>query len=165
MMVFDDVDEKVKLPQNMFMARVKIKFPEKKSLFSCIIPVRITDINYGNHLGNDAVLSIIHEARMQMLNSFGFTELNAGGNSLIMGDVMIAFRGEAFYGDVLTVKVFAEEIAERSFDLLYHLSTQRAGVEIEIAHAKTGMVCFDYNSRKVDTMTEQLKSALRSVVF
>lgn len=147
------------------MARVKIKFPHQNPLFSSTIPVRITDINYGNHLGNDAVLSIIHEARMQMLQSFGFTELNAGGNSLIMGDVMISFRGEAFYGDVLTIKVFAEEFTERSFDLLYHISTVRNGKNIEIAHAKTGMVCFDYNTRKVALISLQLKSTLEGVGF
>ena len=147
------------------MARVKIKFPDQNPLFSCTIPVRITDINYGNHLGNDAVLSIIHEARMQLLQFFGFTELNAGGNSLIMGDVMIAFRGEAFYGDVLTIQVFAEEITERSFDLLYCISTERNGKQIEIAHAKTGMVCFDYHLRKVTLITPRLKSTLEGVGF
>ena len=142
------------------MARVKIKFPSHNPQFVCTIPVRITDINYGNHLGNDAVLSIIHEARMQMLNNLGFTELNAGGNSLIMGDVMIAFRGEAFYGDVLNIEIFTDEIAERSFDLLYQITTQRKEATIEIAHAKTGMVCFDYNTRKVAMMTEHLKKAI-----
>jgi acyl-CoA thioesterase FadM len=155
--------EKFKLPKirkNCFMARVKIKFPLENQLFSCTISVRITDINYGNHLGNDSVLSIIHEARMQMLQHYGFTELNAGGNSLIMGDVMIAFRGEAFYGDVLTVKVYAEEVTERSFDLLYHIGTVRSGQTIEIAHAKTGMVCFDYHTRKVAEMTTELRKVL-----
>lgn len=143
------------------MARVKIKFPDHNPLHSCTIPVRISDINYGNHLGNDSVLSIIHEARMQWLAQWGYTELHAGGNSLIMGDVMIAYRGEAFYGEVLQIHIYAEEITERSFDLLYRIVTVREGKTVEVAHAKTGMVCFDYETRRLAVLTEELKSKLR----
>lgn len=146
----------------MDMARVKIKFPTNKPLHTCSIAVRISDINYGNHLGNDSVLSIIHEVRMQWLAGHGFTELDAGGNSLIMGDVMIAYKGEAYYGEQLQVAIYAEEITERSFDLLYHITTVREGKKIEIAHAKTGMVCFDYTLRRVAVMHAGLKTCLNS---
>src|ERR1700709_550454 len=107
------------------MGRVKLKFPDENPLFTATIPVRIGDINYGGHVGNDAILSIIHEARMQMLDSKGYSEMNAGGNSMIMADVMIAYKGESFYGDVLIVNIYAEEITEHSFDLLYHISAIR----------------------------------------
>jgi acyl-CoA thioester hydrolase len=143
------------------MGRVKLKFPDENPLFTTTIPVRIGDINYGNHVGNDAILSIIHDARMQMLRKNGFTELNAGGNSLIMADVMIAYKGESFYGDVLIVKIYAEEFTDYSFDLLYHISTSRNDSPATIAHAKTGMVCFDYTIRKVSTMTNELRNFLK----
>ena len=142
------------------MGRVKIKFPAENPLFTTIIPIRIGDINYGGHVGNDAMLSIIHEARMLMLCSNGYTEMNAGGNSMIMADVMIAYKGEAFYGDTLTVHIYAEEIMERTFDLLYHITTIRSGIPTDITHAKTGMVCFDYEARKVAQMTDELKNYL-----
>ncbi|MEI8280434.1 MAG: thioesterase family protein [Bacteroidota bacterium] len=143
------------------MGRVKIKFPNEKALDIIRIPVRITDINYGNHLGNDSLLSIIHEARMSMLADWGFTELDAGGNSLIMADVMIAYKSEAYYGDVLDIHIYAEEITERSFDLLYQISAQREGKAIVIAHAKTGMVCYDYEFGKIALMKEGLKGKLQ----
>ena len=50
---------------------------------------------------------------MQMLSQWGYDELNAGGVALIMADVMIAYRGEAFYGDLLNVRLYAEN--SRSF--------------------------------------------------
>ena len=142
------------------MSRVKIKFPAEKPLFTTTIGVRIGDINYGNHLGNDSVLSIIHESRMQMLKQWSGNELNIAGNSLIMADVMIAYKGEAFYGEQLTVSIFAEEVTDKSFDLLYHISTLRDGATKDIAHAKTGMICFDYNTRRIATITEELKTLL-----
>ena len=68
------------------MARTRIELPQK-SIASFTIPVRITDINYGNHLGNSSLVEIIHEARMQFLSQHGFTEMNAGGSSLIMSEL------------------------------------------------------------------------------
>jgi acyl-CoA thioester hydrolase len=147
------------------MGRVKIKFPEHNPLLTCNIAVRISDINYGNHLGNDAVLSIIHEARMQLLRQWHYTELHAGGTSLIMGDVMIAYKGEAFYGDVLEVQVYCEEITDRSFDLLYRIDAVRNDARVPVAHAKTGMICFDYHAHKIDNITAELKSHLQGLQF
>ena len=142
------------------MARVKIKFPEQKPLFTATIPVRIGDINYGGHVGNDAVLSVVHEARMQMLAAYGYSEMNAAGNAMIMADVMIAYKGESFYGDTLSVDVFAEELTGISFDLLYRITTQRDGAPCEVAHCKTGMVCFDYAARKKTAMTPAMSTFL-----
>lgn len=144
------------------MSRVKLKFPDEKPLFVATISVRIGDINYGNHVGNDAILSIVHESRMQMLKAHGYDELNAAGNSLIMADVMIAYKGESFYGDVLTVDIYAEAITTYSFDLLYRITTVRNNGLTDIAHAKTGMVCFDYQARKVAAMTEMLEQLLKN---
>jgi YbgC/YbaW family acyl-CoA thioester hydrolase len=142
------------------MGRVKLQFPAYNPLFTATIPVRIGDINYGNHVGNDSILSIIHEARMLMLRHHGYSEMNAAGNAMIMADVMIAYKGESFYGDTLIVKVFAEEITASTFNLLYHISVVRDGKTSDIAHAKTGMVCFDYATRKIVAMTAELKQFL-----
>lgn len=144
------------------MGRVKIVFPNYNSLYIATIPVRIGDVNYGNHVGNDAILSIIHEARMQMLHHFGYSEMNAGGNSMIMADVMIAYKAEAFYGDTLCVKIYAEEVSVNTFNLLYHISTKRGDKQTDIAHAKTGMVCFNYTTRRIAPMTDELNKFLNS---
>ena len=39
------------------MPRLKIDLPERR-LTSFTIPVRITDVNYGNHVGNNAMIEI-----------------------------------------------------------------------------------------------------------
>jgi acyl-CoA thioesterase FadM len=100
---------------------------------------------------------------MQFLRSHGFDEINAGGVSLIMADVMIAYKGESFYGDSLTIDIFAEEITEHSFDLLYRIMTVRENKVNNIAQAKTGMVCFNYDIRKIAEMTELLRKLLTNV--
>ncbi|HUQ64547.1 MAG TPA: thioesterase family protein [Flavitalea sp.] len=133
------------------MARINIEFPSSFT-FSSTIPVRITDLNYGGHVGNDSILSIIHEARAQFFKSFGYSEINLGGPGTIMSDVVINFNNELFYGDVVHVSVAVMNISRVAFDIVYLLMKQN----VKVAEAKTGMVCFDYEKKKVMSVPEEV---------
>lgn len=139
------------------MGRIKISLPEKFT-FSTIIRIRITDLNYGGHVGNDTVLSLIHEARMQFLNHFKYKELEFEGTSLIMSDVAIEFKVELFYGDEIKIYVTAADFSRVSFTLYYKLIKEKN--EIIAAVAKTGMVCYDYKNKKVVTVPELARKKL-----
>jgi acyl-CoA thioesterase FadM len=141
------------------MARLKIDLPDSFP-FTTSIPVRITDINYGDHVGNDSILSIIHEARMQFLTTFGYTELEFEGVGMIMTDAGIEFKNELLYGDTVIASVGAAGFSKVSFDLYYKLEKilrqvpgdqrhSRDDKRILVAIAKTGMVCYDYSNKKV----------------
>jgi acyl-CoA thioester hydrolase len=141
------------------MARIKINLPELFS-FSCSIPVRITDINYGGHVGNDTVLSIIHEARMQFFKSAGYTEMQFAGVGMIMADAAIEFKNELFYDEVVIASVAAGEITKVGFDLFYKLEKETAGKKILVATAKTGMVCYDYKKKKIAMFPGEARAKL-----
>lgn len=139
------------------MARVQIELPER-FLFRTEIPVRIDDINYGGHLGNDAVLTLAHEARLRFLASRGWSELDAGGAGLIMADAAVIYRAEGRHGMVLVAEVAVTEVRSRSCDFVYRLTEAATGREI--ARAKTGMVFYDYASKKVVTVPESFSAAI-----
>ena len=141
------------------MARNKIQLPSRFN-FSTVIPVRITDLNYGGHVGNDTVLSIIHEARVQFLESRGYKELNVEGVGLIMSDVAIEFRAELFYGDVVTAHVSTGDFTGAAFDMYYRLEKGTANETTVVAIAKTGMVCYDYSKKKIAGIPTNAKSKL-----
>lgn len=141
------------------MARIKIDIPDNK-LATVTIPVRINDVNYGNHVSNDAFVAIIHEARLQWLSQRGLSEINIGGAGLIMSDLALEFKNESFYGDQLQVDISAGEISGAGFELYYQLTTKRNDTIILIAKAKTGMVCFNYELKKVAMMPDVLKAIL-----
>lgn len=141
------------------MARIKVELPEHFS-FSATIPVRITDLNYGKHVGNDTILSMIHEARVQYLASYGYGELTLAGLGLIMSDVAIEFKSELFYGDVVTVSVAAADFSKIAFDLYYKLEKSKGDTKQLVAIAKTGMVCYDYDKKKVAAVPEEVMSKL-----
>ena len=139
--------------------RIRISFPTP-FVFSTVIPVRIGDINYGGHVGNDSILSILHEARLRFFNQWGYTEMDAGGCGLIMADSAIQYKGEAFHGDDLKVELAVANLSSLSFDLFYKISTLRNEEPVNIVFAKTGMICFDYKERKIAQMPEALKEKL-----
>ena len=127
------------------MPRVKVDLPDHFE-FSTELTVRIGDINYGGHLGNDAVLSMIHEARVQFLNHYGYSELNIEGAGIIMADAVVVYKTEGFHGDTLVAEVAVGDFQNASCDFLYRLTNKET--EKEIARAKTGIVFYDYVSKK-----------------
>lgn len=141
------------------MARIKIDVP-KEFPFSTDIALRITDINYGGHLGNDAVLSLIQEARLRFLMDHGFTELDVDGFGLIMTDSAIVYRSEAFYGDVLTIEVAAQDFTKKGCDFVYRITNKATGKEV--ARAKTGVLIYDYGRKKVVEVPAVFKEAFSS---
>jgi acyl-CoA thioesterase FadM len=144
------------------MARIKIDLPAAFP-FSIQVPVRIQDVNYGGHVGNDAILSIMHEARIRFLESLGYKELDhEAGTGLIMADVAVAYKGEGFHGDVFGVEVAAGEFNPFGFELFYRITANRNAQTIIIAEAKTGMICFNYNIRKIAKLPADMKARLET---
>jgi YbgC/YbaW family acyl-CoA thioester hydrolase len=125
--------------------RIKIELPDK-FIFRTEIPIRITDINYGGHLGNDSLLSIIHEARLRFLNHLGYSESDVEGVGIIMVDAGVQYKSEGFYGDELLVEIAVSDFTGIGCDFIYRLINTKS--KKEIAVAKTGIVFFDYEKQK-----------------
>lgn len=138
------------------MSRIKIEMP-KTYLYSTLLPVRIGDINYGGHLGNDSMLSMVHESRLRFLKNYGYTELDVEGFGLIMTDTAVVYKAEAFHGDLIQVEVTIGEFNRYGCDFFFSLSNKDTAVEV--AHAKTGVVFFDYEVRKIVSMPAAFKSS------
>jgi len=141
------------------MPRIKIELPASFP-FTTEIPVRISDLNYGGHVGNDSMLSLIHEARVRFLRHHGYDELNIAGVGLIMSDVAIEFKNELFYGEVLRASVAATEFSRVGFDLYYRLEKESAAKWIPVSAARTGMVCYDYQLKKIAAVPKEVCTRL-----
>ncbi|HEY4109377.1 thioesterase family protein [Puia sp.] len=143
------------------MPRIKLTLPEHFS-FTTEIPVRITDLNYGGHVGNDSVLSLIHELRVQFLRHHGYQELDMAGVGLIMADVTIEFRAELFYGETLRGSIAAAEFSRVGFDLYYKLEKLANDKWVSVSFARTGMVCYDYKAKKIAPVPKEVMNKLLS---
>ncbi len=131
------------------MARIKLDLPADFP-FTAELRVRITDINYGGHMGNDSLLGLLHEARVRFLAHFGLKELDIFGLGLIMADSVIVYKSEAFPGEVLKIAVAVVDFNKYGCDFVYRVTEQASGREV--ARAKTGVVFFDYRKRAVQAV-------------
>lgn len=141
------------------MEKVKITFPEYIQ-FETTLCVRITDLNYGAHVGNNTFLGLAHEARVQFLNHLGCKgEIDLGeGAGIIMVDASIVFKAEVFYPEELIVQISADHVSERSFDLYYRFLLKKDMRDAGII--KTGIVCFDYKSRRPARLPDAVRHKL-----
>jgi len=140
------------------MARVEIELPGTFA-FTTELPLRVDDLNYGGHLGNDRVLTLAQEVRVRWLASHGLGELDVGGGAgLIMTEAAVLYRAEGRYGMVLRGELAVGEVRTRTFELLHRFTDAATGEEI--ARVRTRLCCFDYRARRLVSLPEGLRRAL-----
>lgn len=141
------------------MPRITITLPEKFS-YRCELPVRVSDLNYGGHVGNDAILTLMQEARVMYYRHIGFaSEIQLQGTvGQIIADAAVVYKSEAFLGDTLVIEIATGDFTRVGFDLYYRITNRDTGREVALG--KTGVVCFDYNLRKVVSIPEAVRAAL-----
>lgn len=141
------------------MGRVAIELPERFP-YAVELEVRVGDLNYGNHLGNDAVLGLIHEARRRYIRSLGSDEIGADRVGFVVADAAVIYRAQAFYADRLRIEVAAGEFGSRSCAFFFRVSAVADGRVV--AEARTGMVSFDFEAQKAVSMPEALRAKLQA---
>ena len=127
------------------MPRIHIELPENFA-FATEIAIYINHINYGNHLDNSALLSLVSEARVRFFKSLGYSELDVEGLGIIVADAAVQYRAEAFHGETLRFAMTAHEFNKYGCDLVWQVSETASGREV--ARGKHGIVFFDYAARK-----------------
>ena len=109
------------------MTNIRRHLPETY-LFTTDLPVRVTDLSYGNHLGNDAFVACRHEARARWLHQYTWTELDMNGSGLIMVELAVrCSKAAAVLGNTLRIKLAVQEWAPCGFALVYNRRTHFDG--------------------------------------
>ena len=135
------------------MSRVTINMP-KDYPFYVDLPARIQHINRGNHVGNDQMISFMNEARVQFLPEV-ISDPNLDGFAMINADLAVEYKSEVHHGETIRVHVCAEDFHKYGFDLFFLLTEPNQ--DRVIAHAKMGMLLFDFNAKKLQVMTDDAK--------
>ena len=120
--------------------------------------VRISDLNVARHVGNEQMAALIHEARHQLLKTLGLNEGNLGDGktALIIADMVINFKAEAFVDDSLLIESHINEIDDKSFRIFHRLSKNGQ----IIALAETGIIAYEYLGRKMSSIPGEFLQAL-----
>lgn len=140
------------------MERVQLEFPEADTVHRYSLSVRIGDMNYGRHLGHDALITLLHEARAQAFAALGFHEGDVAGHPSMVADLAVQYRAEAKWPDVLEVDTAIPRPAGRGF-CVYHRLHRPADARI-VAVARLGLVLLDPDSGKPAVLPAALGDAL-----
>ncbi|NGY05337.1 acyl-CoA thioesterase [Solimonas terrae] len=138
------------------MARLILQFAEDQYCYKTTLTVRITDINAANHLSNDAMISMISEARARFLYDFGITEPATGDASVIVTDLATTYRAEAHARDQLQFEIGITDMNRYGADIIFRITRPADGTLIAIA--KSGFVFFDYRASKVVPMPASFRA-------
>jgi acyl-CoA thioester hydrolase len=139
------------------MARLQIDIPESFP-FSTEVEIYLSHINYGGHLDNALLLTVVSEARVRFLKSLGYSELDVEGVGIIVADAAVQYRSEAFHGEVVVVRMAAVEFSKYGCDLVWCMN-ERSSMR-EVARGKTGIVFFDYAARRVAEVPQKFRARL-----
>jgi len=138
---------------------VKLKIPNFFH-FETTLKIRVSDLNYGGHLGNDSFLSLAHESRVQFFKSFNMTERSFFDRSLIMADSVVIYKSQGFLGEQINIKISVQNCSSHGFQLFYLLQKKVKGVDL--AHIQTSMVFYDYNEGKIMPFPKKFKDFLKN---
>lgn len=127
------------------MARLRLDLPTAFP-FETKLTIRVTDLNYGGHLGNDAILGMIHEARVRFLKNLDYGELNIEGLGILLTDCAILYRAQGFLGEEIRISVAPADFTRTGCDFFYLLQKDDGS---ELARGKTGIAFFDYPSQSL----------------
>ena len=107
------------------MPRVRLEFPAEAILHRHALSVRITDMNYGRHLGHDALVSLLHEARVAALASRELSEWDLGGFPSVVADLAVQYQGEAAWPDALVVETAIPAIEGKALCVYHRVVRER----------------------------------------
>ena len=119
--------------------------------FNFPLTVRRMDINSAGHLGCEALLELVTEARAHFLKQLNFNAQPRGGRriGLIVAD---------FADDQLTVVCHIDELREKSFRIFHRI---RRGNQV-IALVETGIVAYDYRFGHVVQLPDKFLAGLQN---
>ena len=139
------------------MPKIKLRAQPLYS-FQYHTSLKIRDINYANHLSNDAVVCLLQEARIDMFKKIGCTELKLGyqKTGIIISDLVVNYKKQGYLGDEIIIHTDIDEIAKKSFRIFYKIVRS----DDLIALAETGIVVYDYLNEKIATVPQVFLEAL-----
>ncbi|MGQ7245970.1 acyl-CoA thioesterase [Halomonas sp. V046] len=140
------------------MERVRLEFPQAAVVHRHPMTVRITDMNYGRHLGHDALVSLLHEARVAALAACGLSEAELGGYPSVAADLAVQYQAEARWPDALVVDTAFLEPGRKTITVYQRMRRERD--ERVVATARLNLMLVDPATGRPVVVPTSVRDAL-----
>ena len=140
------------------MERVKLDFPAEAIIHRHPLTVRVTDMNYGRHLGHDALVSLLHEARIQAFAALDLPEWDMYGYPSIVADLAVQYQSEARWPEALIIETAVPEPQGKALTVYQRVLT-RDDKRI-VATARINQLLIDLKAGRPVEVPAQVKQAL-----
>lgn len=122
------------------MPRIELDLPDRFP-FKTEIDVRSLDLDHSGRLSNQALLSLIEQARMKFYQSMGYREGDIDGAGTVLADALMINEACCAAGDLLAFEMTAGTFSRTGCDLFYRVTSTRTGAMV--ARAKTAIEFID----------------------
>lgn len=140
------------------MERVKLDFPAEAVIHRHLLTVRVTDMNYGRHLGHDAVVSLLHEARIQAFAALDLPEWDMHSHPSVVADLAIQYHSEARWPDALLIETAVPEPQGKA--LIIYQRIYQADSEQLVATSRVNQLLIDLATGRPAEVPTQVIQAL-----
>ena len=128
------------------MPRIQYDLPES-FVFSTELSIYTSHINWGGHLDNAQLLSLVGEARSRFFLWLDYEERRVEDCSIVIGDALVQYKSEALYGETMLVHLAVTDFNRYGFDLVFSVTEKTQGREV--ARGKTGIAFVSKSHRRV----------------
>jgi acyl-CoA thioester hydrolase len=141
------------------MAKIKLK-PRGSYQYQYNTTINVRDVNYGGHLGNDAVVALLQEARLRLLRDLGCSELDLGDGEtgIIMNELAVNYQSEGYLFDEISVLSEITDVKAASFRIQHRVIRG----DTTLALAEVGIVAFNYTSRSISEIPKTFINKLEN---
>lgn len=136
------------------MERVKLDFPAEAVIHRHPLTVRVTDMNYGRHLGHDAIVSL----RVQAFAALGLPEWDMCGYPSLVADLAIQYLSEARWPDALIIETAVPEPQGKALTI-YQRILQSDSQKV-VATARVNQLLIDQSTGRPVDVPADVKHAL-----
>lgn len=83
--------------------------------------IRVSDLNYGQHLGYAQLVSLLHQTRVQFLHQYALNEFNIENTQLLIKELEVSYTNEAFLLDELKFSLSFSQKKKTTMTLQYDI--------------------------------------------
>lgn len=124
--------------------------------FSIPLTVRVSDLNYGNHVGHQNFFSFFQEARIAYLRQFDYSELDIGGCGMLVAEANCKYKRELYLNDAITVSCRVSKLKSKLFNMEYMISKG----DTICAEGFTVNICYDYHGKSIVRVPKAFAAAI-----